>query len=300
MHTSRVDLNLLAPLSILLEERHISRAAARFHLSQSAMSRTLERLRSEFHDELLVRSSGGYELTPRARSIQRELEYLLPRLNALANGASFDPRTATDRARINCTDYASTVIGPTLFQKLFQEGPHVSVSVEPLSARTFDDLEHGRVDLAFTPVKTPRSLRWQPLFTDDFVCVLSSDHPLGDEHLTLDQICAYPQVSVAVLPPELMIVDRRMNDHGIVLDRGLRVPYFTAAVAAIPGTKLIAILPRRFAARYRDDTSIRIAAAPEEFGPFEYGMAWHRRLDNDQFHSWLRAIVSSTASQSSV
>jgi len=50
-----VDLNLLVPLKALLHERNVTRAAERIHLSQSAMSRTLDRVRSERGDELLVR-----------------------------------------------------------------------------------------------------------------------------------------------------------------------------------------------------------------------------------------------------
>ena len=42
----RRDLNLLVALQVLVEERSVSRAAARLNLSQSAMSRVLGRLRS--------------------------------------------------------------------------------------------------------------------------------------------------------------------------------------------------------------------------------------------------------------
>jgi DNA-binding transcriptional LysR family regulator len=66
-HVRKSDLNLLPALAVLLEERSISRAAARHHLSQPAMSRVLQRLRETFGDELLVRTANGYELTTRAR-----------------------------------------------------------------------------------------------------------------------------------------------------------------------------------------------------------------------------------------
>src|SRR5580658_6454893 len=44
-HISKLDLDLLVHLAVLLEERHVTRAANRCFLSQSAMSRQLERLR---------------------------------------------------------------------------------------------------------------------------------------------------------------------------------------------------------------------------------------------------------------
>ncbi len=78
-----VDLNLLIPLKALLHERNVTRAAERIHLSQSAMSRALDRLRSELGDELLVRVGRNYELTPRGSELLDELAQVMPRLARL-------------------------------------------------------------------------------------------------------------------------------------------------------------------------------------------------------------------------
>ncbi|HEX4721309.1 MAG TPA: LysR family transcriptional regulator, partial [Pseudonocardiaceae bacterium] len=192
MHIENVDFNLLKALGVLLEERHVSRAAERFHLSQSAMSRTLARLRDTFGDELLVRTANGYELTPRARAIQRELRLLLPRLHSLVRGGDFEPGVATDTVRVCCTDYITTVLWPRLFQRVFRQAPNLSLTVEPLSPHTYDDIEHGRVDLAFSPVRPPTPLNWRTLFHEDFVCVLAADHPVRRRRLTLDDLGSFP------------------------------------------------------------------------------------------------------------
>ncbi|WP_141290877.1 LysR family transcriptional regulator, partial [Ideonella azotifigens] len=44
----RLDLNLLATLEALLAEQNVTRAAARLHLSQPAVSAQLNRLRTLF------------------------------------------------------------------------------------------------------------------------------------------------------------------------------------------------------------------------------------------------------------
>ena len=49
------DLNLLRPLLALLEERNVTRAAERLHLSQPATSAAKARLRRHYDDDLLVR-----------------------------------------------------------------------------------------------------------------------------------------------------------------------------------------------------------------------------------------------------
>lgn len=48
------NLNLLLTLKVLLEERHVTLAARRLCLTQSAVSKRLSLLRDIFHDPLLV------------------------------------------------------------------------------------------------------------------------------------------------------------------------------------------------------------------------------------------------------
>ena len=66
---SGIDLNLLAVLSALLEERNVTRAGMRLRLSQPTISGALARLRQHFGDELLVRSGREYQLTPMAAQL---------------------------------------------------------------------------------------------------------------------------------------------------------------------------------------------------------------------------------------
>ena len=72
MHQTRlreINLNLLHALHALLEERHVTRAARRCFLTQSAMSRALNRLHDMLRDPLFVRTGRVYERTPRGDPI---------------------------------------------------------------------------------------------------------------------------------------------------------------------------------------------------------------------------------------
>ncbi|WP_326836126.1 LysR family transcriptional regulator [Amycolatopsis rhabdoformis] len=294
MQLENADLNLLKALEVLLEERHLTRAAARIHLSQSAMSRTLTRLRTTFGDELLVRTARGFELTPRARTIQRDLALVMPRLRSLVRGTDFAPESATDTVRLHLTDYAAVVVGHRVFRRVFRQAPDISVHAGWLTPTSFDDLEHGRADLVLAPVRPPAPLRWQPLFEERFVCVLSRDHPITAERLTMADLARYPHASVVVLGADRMLVESRLAALGVTARPGLRVPFFTGAIAALPGTPLIAVLPSRLVAEV-PELDVRIAAAPEELEPFTYGMTWHPRLDADPLHEWLRSLVQEAA-----
>lgn len=88
----QVDLNLLIIFAVIAEEGSVTKASARLLLSQPAVSRALQRARSMFQDELLIRSSSGFELTLRGRKIVQELEQLLPRIEGLVVPSVFDPK----------------------------------------------------------------------------------------------------------------------------------------------------------------------------------------------------------------
>src|SRR5271156_5895591 len=72
------DLNLLVALRVLLDERHVTRSAAKLGVTQPAMSASLARLRALFSDQLLVRGPKGLALTPRAEQLLERLGLARP------------------------------------------------------------------------------------------------------------------------------------------------------------------------------------------------------------------------------
>src|SRR5580658_1614128 len=129
MHLRNMDLNLLHALQALLEEQHVTRAAARCFLSQSAMSRALERLRDMFQDELLIRAGRTYERTVRGERLLRELEMLLPRIDAMVRGETFDPVQSQEKFRVSMTDNAAVVLLPGLVQLLRKTAPRAKLEI---------------------------------------------------------------------------------------------------------------------------------------------------------------------------
>lgn len=56
---SRFDLNLFRVFEVVYRERNLTRAAGLLHLSQSAVSHALARLRDQLGDPLFVRQDAG-------------------------------------------------------------------------------------------------------------------------------------------------------------------------------------------------------------------------------------------------
>ena len=292
-----VDLNLLGPLAALLQERHVSRAAERAHMSQPAMSRALAALRRVFGDELLVRGVGGYRLTPRAERLQRDLATILPRLESLFTETPYNPLTADHAFRLAGTDYVLSVIGPPLVRRVLVQSPAVTLHFGRWHEGVYQDVERGTLDLAFTGGAAPPPLRSEPLFDDRYVCVMSAGHPLAAATLTLTlgDYLACEHVVVDVLAGRQGTVDTRLEALGRPRRASVTVSYHAFAAAAVRDTRLVATLPRRFAGHLTADRTLAVTGAPEEIGTLSFAMAWHPRLDGDPAQRWLRDTIRAAA-----
>ncbi|MCZ6830223.1 MAG: LysR family transcriptional regulator, partial [Gammaproteobacteria bacterium] len=96
----RMDLNLLVVLQVLLEERNVTRAAERLSVSQPALSKTLQKLRESFDDELFTRTAHGLIPTPKAEALGAGLPTALLSLDKLLEDEEFDPATYEGAFRI--------------------------------------------------------------------------------------------------------------------------------------------------------------------------------------------------------
>src|SRR3954467_4262234 len=110
MRYQRIDLNLLIALDALLAERNVTRAAERMHMTQSAMSGVLARLREYFDDPLLVPVGRTLRLTPRAESLVQPVREILLKVDStLGAHPEFDPANASRHFVVIASDYVSHV-----------------------------------------------------------------------------------------------------------------------------------------------------------------------------------------------
>ena len=281
VHLRQVDLNLLSTLYALLEERHVTRAAKRCFLSQPAMSRSLERIRDTFGDELLIRTGRIYERTVRGEWLLRELENLLPRLEALVRGEPFDPAQSRERLRVALTDNGSIALLPALTQRIRTAAPDITLEIVAWHDRSFEDVEAGKIDLALSPLAAPSPLETERLFKEDFVCLLGADHKLRSRRFTLKQYLELSHVAVGTL-------DRPLADLGLRRRVALSVPFLVPAVAAVAGSDLVLTLPRKLAKAVAAMANVRFVEPPPEIKSFQYFMVWHPRLTAEPAQVWFR------------
>jgi len=238
VHLRNLDLNLIHPLHALLEECHVTRAAKRSFLSQSAMSRALERLRDTFGDPLLVRNGRGYQRTVRGERVLRELESLMPRLEDMVRGEKFDPAQSQEVFRVAMSDHASMIVLPSLLASVRKTANHVKLEVSASGGETYADVEAGRIDTFLCAEEAPPSLESEMLFSVDFVCLVGAALPVRARRLTMKQYLEFEHVLVELRKGQQALVDRALSQLGAKRRVAFTLPFFVPAIFAIAQTDL--------------------------------------------------------------
>ena len=287
-----IDLNLLVPLKALLHERNVTRAAERIHLSQSAMSRTLDRLRSELGDELLVRVGRNYELTPRGIALLDELGQVMPRLARLWAGEPFSPAQSEANIRLAMTDYASSVVLPPLAEILARLAPGITLEVVPWHERVHEDNGlAAATHLILSPLAVPSTLRVELLFEDVFLCVFGRKLSRGKGPLTNKEYLSLRHISVETHPHQQNLIDRSLGEAGLQRRVVVHLPYLLTAIRTLETTDLVLTMPTRIAEPVLALLDLPRLKAPKDIPAIRYSMVWHPRFDSDLLHVWLRETV---------
>ena len=263
---ARIDLNLLVLFEAVLEERHVARAAARLHVSPSAVSHGLGRLRQLMQDPLFLRQPKGVVPTERARLLAAPIADILERARQVISRAEkFDPRHAVRRFVIGAPDAVTAVLVPPLLTTLRREAPGIDLGVRNLVGQfeaAFAELDQRTLDVALLPVvEIPARFASRVLYDEDFVLVRRVGHPSGRK-FTLAKYAEAAHVMVSVSGDPHGPVDKLLAERGLSRRVMLTVPNFLHALTMVAESDLVAALPRRFASRHAKRYQVEITEPP--------------------------------------
>jgi DNA-binding transcriptional LysR family regulator len=263
---ARIDLNLLVLFEAVLEERHVARAAARLHVSPSAVSHGLGRLRELMQDPLFLRQPKGVVPTERARQLAAPVADILERTRQVISRAErFDPRHSVRRFVVGAPDAVTAVLVPPLLNTLRREAPGVDLAVRNLVSQfeaALSELDQRTLDVALLPLTDlPARFTSRVLYDEDFVLVRRVGHPSG-RRFTLARYAAAAHVMVSVSGDPYGPVDKVLADRGLTRRVVLTVPNFLHALTVVAESDLVAALPRQFASRHARRYQVEISEPP--------------------------------------
>lgn len=308
MNISRIDLNLLVYLDVLLRERNVTKAADQLGISQPAMSNGLKRLRTLFDDPLLIRTSQGMTPTERAQELQPTISELIIGLEkAVQPRAKFNAAESEQVFRVMASDYAEATLIPPLIAKLRTEAPNVILDIMTPSDVSFPDVEQGRVDMVINRFDSiPQSFHQKVLWSDDFSCLISKTNPVL-EKFSLDSYLEAKHVWVSKtgmgvgvgMDPDdvqrLGWVDEALTRIGVQRRITVFTRHYQAACLLAEQQDLIATIPSKMARQHEHNDRVRIVAPPFIIQPIALTMAWSPLLQHNPAHKWMRQLITQTA-----
>jgi len=297
MNFARIDLNLLVSLDALLAECNVTKAAARLHVSQPALSAQLAKLREIFRDQLLLPAQNGRGMiaTSRAVALRGPLRSALKSMEeVLHSEPAFDPLSDEKTFRIAISDNAVGVIGLPLIKSLATragENVRAAFSVSD-PERVAMHMEDGEIDLLIDSERiVPGSLKAQPLLAEPFVMVQRKRHPRGRRALDLDAYCALRHIVVSPDRDNIRgYMDAHLESQGRRRNTVLSVPQVMMVPEILRTSDYVCTLPRMLLAPFKAVVDTFELPFPNE--PYRLLMAWHARNDADPASKWLRDQVT--------
>lgn len=293
MSPQRIDLNLLNIFHAIMMERSVTRAANRLCMTQPAVSNALQRLRALFQDELFTKVRDGVQPTERALMIWPELEQALETIRSVIQPKEFDPATTQMTFNVAVTDTLVERIVPPLAARFVNEAPlakiHFHMHSDPGSRI---ELERGTLDCAVGMFPSAANeLRYEPLFADDYVCVMRADHPRASGPLGLEDFMSGEHVLVRQTPSWTGIVDNWLAMIGRRRRNVLVVNGARQAITMVLRTDLFTTVPAEFVRADGRRDSLLMAALPFATEKIVYKLASHERSAHDPAFAWLRKMI---------
>lgn len=191
------DLRQLRHFVALAEHGHFARAAEAVHLSQPALSRSIQALEGQLGCSLVDRHSRGISLTAHGRLVLEHARRLLAASLALSNAVNQLGNLQAGELRLGAGPYPAARLVPQAVGRLLQRYPRVQVKLTIANwLELRDSLLDAAIELFVADIRELQSdpqLHIEPLHSHSGVLFCRPAHPLlRQRSLRLHDLLDYP------------------------------------------------------------------------------------------------------------
>ena len=239
-----LEIRHLKLIEAIAGEGSVTRAGARLHLTQSALSHQLLDIEKRLGTPLFLRMKRRMVLTPAGESLLRSARIVLAHLHDAEEEIRRQARAGDGLIRIAVECYTCYHWLPALLGPFHERYPRVEVRIaaeetgHPVKA-----LLEGRLDLALlsSPVHDRRvGVRY--LFDDEMVVVMARDHPLAARPFVRPQDLAEENLFMYTDPEENTAMQRVLLPAGVMPRRTTRVVLTEAILELVGAGQGVAVL----------------------------------------------------------
>jgi DNA-binding transcriptional LysR family regulator len=287
----QLDLNLLKVFHTLYIEQNMTHTAEVLHLTPSAVSHAIKRLRDALGDPLFIRSQNKMMPTPACQRMAPLIIDNLTRLQQiLQHWGEFDPATSEHHFRIGMHDATEHTIVPQMSKLFSRLAPNISFSSVKVSRSNLEkDLATGHLDIVVdVAMPAPASIRQVQLAKSEFVVLMRPDHPLR-HNLTPQSYFAASHLNVSNRPSGMTAEDTLFLARGMVRKVSIRCQNYFAAMSVAKNSNQLLTIPRSLASQLIDH-QIAVLPVPVNIPHLVTKLYWHEQTEEDEALAWLRSL----------
>lgn len=294
---SRIDLNLLLTLQVLLETHSVSEAARQLHLTQSAISKALARLRQQFNDPLFLRVSKGLVPTPFAQRLRQPLHDWLETAVGLFAQENFDPAAWKGEFSLVAHDYLHVTLVPRLLVLLRERAPGMRLRVQSQYSHQLNGLAAGEIDFVLNLQFSDLSAEFhsEVMYSDAPVILARSAHPLRKKRWVRDDLLRYPRIALRVPDMErFMMFQTRAGQPPLTRQWPAACETDNLIVALSTLSQTDCLLPAGGLLNRLASPEMNFEPLASTYTPpfrLEYCLVTHRRVQQSAPHAWLRETI---------
>ncbi|WP_419710608.1 LysR family transcriptional regulator [Pseudomonas sp. NFX224] len=228
---------------------HLGRASEALHISQSALSKCIDRLESAYDAELFERIGRGIRLTDagqllrdRSLQIERMLDETHRQTSSLGKGLA-------GTIRVGAAATTAEYLMPRACRLLQEEAPAVVLDLQiGMNDVLHDSLRKGLLDIVVGPLGTrDDDLLEQRIADDEVVVAAIANHPLAGQAFAIQALCEYRWILSSPSVATRQWLEGVFEHHGLP---PLQVAIVTSSIAAVPNliaeTGLLSFVSRQY------------------------------------------------------
>lgn len=282
------DLNLLRVLDALLDTGSVTAAAHRLHLSPSAVSRSLGRLRWILGDPLFVSVGRTFQPTPRALELRAPtVEALRAAEAVLRSREVVGPQQLRRTFTVSADDALTAGLAGSLARDLADHAPGAAIRF--IADDDHDTaLDTGAADLDLGIAPRREHVRSEALFVDRYVLAAQATSAVHHRRSLTTAFRDLTYVGVARNESVRAILAQHLPPSA----RSVDVPSYLAAAHLLAGDPgAVAVLPSVLVERSGPAVGLKVRALPFDLPELVISQSWHIRNDGDSALGWLRGRI---------
>lgn len=290
----RFDVNLLKVLESIYANGGITGAANALHLTQPAITHSLNRLREIFDDPLFVRQGNRMVPTHKTRTLMPKLQFHLSGLRAAIEAVGqFDPAQVDAVFTVGFRDVLESIMFPALVRHITAVAPKVRLVSRRVQRDDVDrQLVSGAIDLVIDrSTHTDSRIHSEFLAHDAMVVAMRADHPLAAGTLRTRDFLAARHVSV-VSHGTVDPLDQLLLEGGKARDIGIVCQHYFSACQVVADSDWLVAVPAAYANAMCRLLPIVVRPLPIRLKPLRIEMYWHAAMDEDPAQRWLRGLIA--------